>query len=111
MLVILQATFGASGVATVDTAASDPGLTLVKDTVGDYDLAGLPKGARIHYVGGALDSGSDVSLDSGTGYVQPYDLDPATGTGKLMFFNRDDGDQADPPDGARVYATFIVEGG
>lgn len=106
-VVVLQATF-ASGVATVDTAVSDKGLTLVRDAAGDYDLAGLPRGVRVQCLSALVDLASDTSADTVTGYVQPRSLSAANGTGKLLFFNRDDGDQADPPDGSRLYATFVV---
>jgi hypothetical protein len=108
LLVVLQATF-ASGVALVDTVASDPDVDIAKDTTGDYDVTGLPLGTRVHCLGAMVDLASDTPADTVTGYVQPRSLLASAGTGKLLFFNRDDGDQADPPDGARLYATFLVQ--
>lgn len=110
LLALLQATF-TSGMAIVDSGNTDPGVTLTKDAAGDYDVAGLPKGARIHCLGCMVDLASDTPADTVTGYAQPRSLSATAGTGKILFFNRDDGDQADPPDGSRLYATFLVEVG
>ena len=102
--VVLQATFS-SGVATVDSAASDPDITLTKDATGDYDVANLPVGKRIHYVGGGVDPASDTGDDI---VVSPRSLSASGQGGKLLFFTN--GTQADPPDNARLYATFWIEG-
>lgn len=115
LVVVLQATFN-SGVATVDAANSDPDITLTKDegadAIGDYDLAGLPRGKRIHFVGGGIDLGSDTPAGRvALGYVQPRSLNAAAGTGKLLFFNRSNGNQSDPPNGARLYLTLLIEAG
>lgn len=108
LLVVLQATF-TSGVALVDTVASDPDVALARDAAGDYDVTGLPLGTRVHCLGALVDLASDTPADTVTGYVQPRSLSASAGTGKLLFFNRDDGDQADPPDGTRLFATFMVQ--
>lgn len=109
LLAHFQATFS-SGVATVDSSVSDPGITLTKDTTGDYDIAGLPTGTeRIIPLGISLDPGVDLTPDNEAKDVLPRALSASAGTGKLLFANSDDGDQADPADGARVYATFLIQ--
>lgn len=105
-----QATFS-GGVATVDSSVSDPGITLVKDAAGDYDVAGLPTGDQLIPLGLFLAPASDTPADVDTTKdVLPRSLSASAGTGKLLFFNGDDGDQADPGNGTRLYATFMVRG-
>jgi len=103
--IVLQATFS-SGVATVDASESSPGVTLVKDTTGDYDVT-FPKGQWVHVVGCALDPASDTPTDSVETKVSPRSF-VATGTGKLLFSHVDDGGEADPEDNTRVYLTLML---
>ena len=104
-----QATFS-GGVATVDSSVSDPGITLTKDTTGDYDIAGLPTGGeRIIPISLYVDPAADATPDNETKDVLPRSLNASAGTGKLLFANGDDADQADPPNGYRVYATFLIQ--
>jgi hypothetical protein len=105
LLVTLQATF-ASGVATVDTVNSSPGVTLVKDTTGDYDVT-FPKGTWVHFVGGSLDLADDTPTATAVKIVLPIGF-VAAGTGKVLFANTDDGGLEDPADGTRVYLTLLV---
>jgi hypothetical protein len=109
LTVRLQATF-ASGVATVDTVASDPGLTLAKDSTGDYDLT-FPPGRRVHCDALKLDLASDTPATTTVKEAQPRALNATAGTGKVLFFRGDTAALADPPDGARLYATLTVESG
>jgi hypothetical protein len=109
LTVRLQATF-ASGVATVDTVASDPGLTLVKDSTGDYDLT-FPAGRRVHCEALSLDPGTDTPATTAAKDVMSRSLNATAGTGKLLFTRGDSAALVDPPDGARVYATLTVESG
>lgn len=106
----IQATF-ASGVATIDAVESDPGTSITKDTTGDYDITFEGDNKGIHCTGLYIDLASDTPADTVTKDIQPRSLDAAAGTGKLLFFNGDDGDQADPPDSSILYATFKVRRG
>src|SRR5690606_14197365 len=96
-VVYIQATFDGSGVATVDTDASSPRVTMVKDAAGDYDIT-FPKARWVHFVGAGIDLGSDTPSDADTvKSIQPRSLSAAgsngVGTGKILFFYGDDGDQ------------------
>jgi hypothetical protein len=107
LLAHFECTF-AAGSPFVDGVNSDPGITVTRDAAGDYDVAGLPSGKLLHPVHMTLDLASDTPADSTVGYAQPRSCDAGAGTCKVLTFARDDGDQIDPPDGARLSATFLV---
>jgi len=106
----LQATFS-SGVATVDTSTTDPGLTLTRDTTGDYDVAGLPRGRRVHVTGCYIDPASDTPATTTVKAALPRSFNATAGTGKVLFYRGDTGALADPADGMRVFLTVKVETG
>lgn len=110
LTVRLQATF-ASGVATVDATASDPGITLVADSTGDYDVAGLPPGPRVHVTGCHLDPGTDTPATTAAAVARPRSFSATLGTGKVLVQRADSGALVNPPDGSRLYLTLDVESG
>jgi hypothetical protein len=109
-LVYIQATF-ASGVATVDTDASSPEVTMEKDSTGDYDIT-FPKARFVHCIGVEIDPGTDDPGDTAEKEGSPRSLSASgsngVGTGKILFRNSDDGGLADPEDNSRVYVTLLV---
>ena len=107
----LQATFS-SGVATKDTSGrlSDPSATIVKDSTGDYDIAGLPTGKGVH-VHCSLDPGADSPPTDEGVLCAPRSFSASAGTGKVLFTRPDTGALADPPDGSRLFLTVFVEEG
>lgn len=105
-----QATFS-SGVATIDATTSDPGITLARDTTGDYDIAGLPRGQRIQPLCVQFDPASDTPATTGVKSVLVRSLNAATGTGKLLFARGDTAALADPGDNTRVYVSLEIETG
>lgn len=107
LLVHFECTF-AAGSPFVDRINSDPGITITRDAAGDYDVAGLPTGKLLHPIHMTLDLASDTPADTTVGYAQPRSCNAGAGTCKVLTFARDDGDQDDPPDGARLSATFLV---
>lgn len=104
-VVVIQATFS-SGVATLDTDASSPDVTIAKDTTGDYDIT-FPAGQFVHCIGVHLDPAADDPTDANVADAYPRSLD-AGGTGKILFMHSDDGGLADPDDDTRLYLTLLV---
>jgi hypothetical protein len=102
---ILQATF-TSGAATLDTANSDDGMTIVQDSTGDYDVT-FPKAVRVLSVHASLDQAADSPTAANVTMPQPRSF-VASGTGKVLFFNTDDGALDDPQDDMRLYLTVKV---
>lgn len=102
-VVMLQATF-ASGVATVDTANSSPGVTFAKTGTGLYSMT-FPKGQTAHYLGGEVANsaggiGNAVYLltSSATGGTATFEFDVNTAAATA----------ADPADTCRVFITFLL---
>ena len=101
----LQCTF-ASGVATADDADTSQGVTIAKDTTGDYDVT-FPSGEGIVMVNAMLDPAADDPTDANVAVPLPRSFVPG-GTGKILFVHTDDGGNADPDDSSRLYLEIKV---
>ncbi len=112
VLARLQATF-TTGVATKDSTRrrSDPTITIVKSSTGNYAVAGLPEGLDGHPIGLLLDPGNDTPSTTAGLECAPRSYSATAGTITLLFTRPDTGALADPPDGSRLFLNILVETG
>jgi hypothetical protein len=94
---------GATGAPTLDAANSSPGVTIARTSAGLYAIT-FAKGAIAKVFSGGSIQNDDVSPTAADGrIVSDCVFDLAAGTGNILVTAGDDGDVADPTDGARLY--------
>lgn len=101
-LVLIQATIaGGAGAATVDTVASDPNTTCVRNSAGQYTIT-FPKGLVFH----PLEANTVLAEQLGSqGYWESFS---ATGGTATIEFGTTPGTAAEVADNTRLCFAFLL---
>lgn len=103
--VVVRATIGASGAATLVTADSSPRVGISRVSAGIYRVT-MDKGQRLYYLGGGVEQAAEsVAASDGT-VISPALLLPNAGTASLLIQRPDSGAVADPPSGSTLTVEF-----
>lgn len=113
VLARLQATFAGAGAVTKDTTRrrSDPNVTITLGVAGTYAVAGLVSGDDGHILNAHLDPGTTTPTATDGQECQVTAYNPSAGTATLIFTAASTGAVANPPVGARLYLSILVETG